>query len=255
MRSQAELGNEDGSASRSPFPNVPPQEPVSLSFSPRIVGNITGGTFPHELSDHSAMADEDSFPDHRGEPPLPEPAWVTITLWLAPTPAFAMVAMAIAVFASLMCFFFASAEQSVVGWALCGFFAAPAALMGAASISRHLQRRRLSARDSRRHIDSERLPTAAIIVSLVSVFSLMLMIGLHVFRNFFAANRPGGLKYNVTLGIALASSMYMTLHGRSVFYKHFVARRGRDINVTAGQALVVIALLLVSGAYFAWIMG
>jgi hypothetical protein len=200
------------------------------------------------------MHDDDSFHDHRDEPPLAEPAWVTITLRMTPTPAIATVATAIAVFASLMCFFFASATQSPVGWALCGAFVAPAVLIGAASISRHIHHRRPGASDRLRHTELERLPTAVIIVGFISICSWLLMIGLHAFRNCFAANRPGGWKYNVTLGIALASSMYMTLHGRSVIHKHFGARPGRKMYATPGQALVVIALLLAFGAYGAWMM-
>jgi hypothetical protein len=201
------------------------------------------------------MLDNDSSNNNPGEQPLTEPVWVTSTLYLTPTPAVATVAIAIAVFAALMCFFFASAEQSPFGWALCGFFAAPAALIGAASVARRIHRQRLVATNLQRLTDSERLPTAAIIAGFVFTYSWMLMIGLSIFRNFFAANRPGGVKYNVTLGIALASSLYMALHGRSVIRKHFVALGGRKTHITAGQAILVVALALSFGAYFAWIMG
>src|SRR5437763_15861590 len=96
------------------------------------------------------MLDDDSFRDDRGDLPLGEPAWVTTVLRLTPRPAIATVAIAISVFASLMCFFFASAEESVVGWTLCGLFAAPAALIGAASVSRQLHRRHPGDSDSQR---------------------------------------------------------------------------------------------------------
>ena len=195
------------------------------------------------------MADD----DYHGEPRLAEPSWVTRTLWLAPSPAVQVAAVAIIVFISLMCFFFASATQSLVGWTLCGAFGAAAIFFGTASISRQLYRRRSGACDPPPGPEPERRPTTAIVVLLVSVYSLFLTIGLHVFRNFFAANRPGGLKYNVTLGIAIASSVYMTIHGRSVIRKYF-ARGARNVTVSPGQILVVIALLMGCGAYFAWIM-
>jgi|GEM_PF-2079918 len=202
------------------------------------------------------MVDDNSLHDDPGELPLVEPAWVTTTLRLTPTPAMATVAIAVAMFASLMCFFLiASAEQSLVGWALCGLFAAPAVLIGIASVSRYFYRQRLKATDSQRPADCERLPTTAIIVMFISTYSWFLLFGLHKFGNvLFPANAAGGLKYNVTLGIALASSIYMIIHGRSVYHKHFIARHGKHMNVTAGQALVVILMAGAFGAYFAWIM-
>lgn len=184
-----------------------------------------------------------------------EPAWVTTALRLTPTPAIATVAIVISVFASLMCFFFASAEDSPVGWALCALVAAPAVWIGTASASRHLRRRDLEVVNSRQTMNLKRLPTVAIVAGFISVSSWMLMIGLHVFRNLFAANRPGGLKYNVTLGIALASSLYMALQGRSVIGEYIFPRVGRYYYMTIGQATLVVALLLSFGVYVAWIMG
>lgn len=201
------------------------------------------------------MRDNDSSPELREKPPLTEPAWITATLRLTPTPAFAIVAIAIFVFGSLMCFFLADAGQSEIGSAFCGLFAALACLIATASISRHLHRRRHDASDTRGQTNRERLPTGAIVAGFISVYSFLLTIGLHVFRNFFAANRPGGLKYNVTLGIALASSLYMAIHGRSVIRKHVGPREGRIAFISPGQALLVIALALSFGVYFAWIMG
>lgn len=201
------------------------------------------------------MLDNDPILDDPGEGPHIEPAWVTTTLYLTPTPAAAIIAIAIAVFASLMSCFFANVEQSTVGWALCGVFATPAVLIGVASVARHIHCQRLAASNLQRLTGSERLPTAAIIAGFIFTYSWMLMIGLSLFRNFFAANRPGGVKYYVTLGIALASSLYMALHGRSVIRKHLVAFGGRKTHITAGQAILVVALALSFGVYFAWIMG
>jgi hypothetical protein len=191
--------------------------------------------------------------DDQGEPKLIEPLWVTMTLYLTPNAVIQVVAVAIVTFMSLMCLFFASATQLLIGWMLCGAFAALAVFFGIASISRQLHRRRSGAYDSHQHTEPERRPTTAIVVFIVSVYSLFLTIGLHVFHNFFAANRPGGLKYNITLAIAVASSLYMTIHGRTVIRKHF-ARGARNIAVSPGQMLAVIALALAFGAYFGWIM-
>lgn len=82
------------------------------------------------------------------------------------------------------------------------------------------------------------------------------MIGIHVFDAFFALNRPGGLKYDVTVGVALASSIYTSIYGRPLIRKWFGARSGSNIGIaiTPGQALIVVLLTVGCGAYFAWIM-
>jgi hypothetical protein len=198
--------------------------------------------------------DDDSFHDQEGEPPVTEPVWVTTTLWLTPNSRYATAATAGAAFGSLMCFFYASTEHSPVGWAFCGVFAVLAGLIGAASVSRHLHGRRLGAFDSPGDSNSEGRPTVPILVLLISTYSWMLTIGLHLFRRFFAANGPGGLKYNVTLGIALASSVYMTFHGRFVIRRYFGTAGARNENLSPVEALVVIAFVLGAGVYLAWIM-
>jgi hypothetical protein len=193
--------------------------------------------------------------DNEGQddPRLTEPSWVTRTLWLAPNPVLQIVVIAVITFISLMIFICAGIAQSPVGWTLSGGFAAVAIMITAASISRHLNRRRSRGCDTHQLPAPEQRPTIAIVIFIVSIYSLMLTIGLHVFRNFFAANRPGGLKYNVTLAIAITSSAYMTIHGRSVIQRHFVGR-SPNFSVSPAQMLVVIALLLACGAYFGWIM-
>jgi hypothetical protein len=82
----------------------------------------------------------------------------------------------------------------------------------------------------------------------------MLIIGLHVFEHFFAANRPGSVKYYVTLGIAFASSLYMSIHGKGMIRRDLGHRGGRNIEVTPLQAILVILVMVSCGIYLAWIM-
>ena len=91
-------------------------------------------------------------------------------------------------------------------------------------------------------------------VLLISIYSWMLTIGIHVFDRLFAVNRPGGVKYDVTVGIAMVSSTYMTTYGRPLIRKWFGSRSGSNIAITSGQALVVFLLTLGCGVYFAWLM-
>jgi hypothetical protein len=105
-----------------------------------------------------------------------------------------------------------------------------------------------------RYAHSERKPTYAIIVLLISIYAWMLIIGLHIFDNFFAANRPGGVKYYITLGIALASSFYMTIHGKQIIRQQFGLRGGRNIELSPKQAIYVTIFVIGLGVYFAWLM-
>lgn len=199
------------------------------------------------------MSYDDPFCEHDDKTKA-EPSWVTMTLWLLPVPIFAFLAMATVSAVSIFCFLIASVEQSPIGSALGSGFAVLAALIGAASVCRYRHRRRLAASELPRYGNSEQRPTGAIVVLLISIYSWMLMIGIHVFDRFFAMNRPGGLKYDVTVGVALASSIYSSVYGRPLIRKWFGARSGGNITITPGQALIVVLLTVGCGAYFAWIM-
>jgi hypothetical protein len=51
-------------------------------------------------------------------------------------------------------------------------------------------------------------PTFAIFVLLISVYTWMLTLAIHLFEPFFK-HRPGSLKYNVTLGLAIGASLFV----------------------------------------------
>ena len=199
--------------------------------------------------------DDPFFPDDKLEHgTAAEPAWVAITLRLLPVPIFAFAAMVATALASIFCLIYSSTEESPIGWALCGGFALLAVLIGAASLYRHLYRRSHDATQLPRYAESEERPTGAIVVLLVSIYSWMLTVGIHVFGRFFAVNRPGGLKYDVTVGIAIVTSIYMAIYGRRLIREWFGNRGGNNIVVTPGQALIVVLVVIACGSYFAWLM-
>ena len=192
--------------------------------------------------------------DMSGQPPLGvEPRWVTTTLRFLPVPVFAFAVAAFFFAAACFCFIFAGVERSAIGWAVGGTLASAALLVGTASFMRS----RLLAREESsipRYRNAEKKPTVAIFVLLISIYSWMLTLGLRIFRNFFAAKDALGVKYYLTLGIAIASSLYLSLHGRTLVRRQFGAKRGRGIVVTPAQSVSIFLFVLACGCYLAWLM-
>ncbi len=188
------------------------------------------------------------------DPPVSEPVWVTRTLRLLPLPILTFAVTATGFSASIFCAMWAYVDRSPTAWVLCSIFAALSLLIASASLVRFRYRRRAGKPESPRCAKSERRTTLAILALLTSVYSWMLTIGLHMFEQFFAANRPGGVKYYVTLGIALASSFYMSVHGRYVIRQQFGPGGGRNISVSPRQAVFVVLFAIGCGIYFAWLM-
>jgi hypothetical protein len=182
-----------------------------------------------------------------------EPRWVTATLRFLPAPIFAFTVAA--VFLALACFFYllGSADRSPTGLVISGFFASLSMLIGTANLNRSLRRGRAGALTSR-YKGADSKPTLVIFVLIIWVYSWMLMLGLRVFRIFFAAKAGAGTKYYLTLSIAIASSIYLAVHGRSVLRRHIGPRGARNLVVTPRQALMVVLVVLAFGGYFAWLI-
>lgn len=96
-------------------------------------------------------------------------------------------------------------------------------------------------------------PTFAILVLLIGIYSWALTLAMHVFHAFFK-NGPGSIKYFVTLGIAISSTLFMQMHGKRVVHEHFGARGGRNLELSGRQAFYVALFLVSCGLYVTWLM-
>lgn len=64
------------------------------------------------------MNHDNPFSSDQDDGAKPEPAWVTVILWLLPVPIIAFLAMSTVATVSIICFLIASVEQSPIGLAL-----------------------------------------------------------------------------------------------------------------------------------------
>lgn len=96
-----------------------------------------------------------------------------------------------------------------------------------------------------------RQPTFAVLTLLISIYSCMLTIGMHLFEAFFK-NGPGTFKYYLTLGIAIAATFFTQVWGKKILKQHFVGRGTRFV-LTARQSIYVIALIVGCGSYLVWL--
>ena len=94
-------------------------------------------------------------------------------------------------------------------------------------------------------------PTFAVIILLVGIYSWMLSLAMHFHGAFFNGLTP--TKYYLTLGIAISSTLFMQFYGKQVIRKHFGQSGGRNLEISAGQAMSVILLLIGCSAYFVWL--
>jgi len=102
------------------------------------------------------------------------------------------------------------------------------------------------------HVQTNK-PTRAILVLLIGVYSWLLTLAMHVFEVFFK-NGPGSAKYYITLGIAITSTLFMQLYGKRVVAQHFGNRGGRNLELTASQALYVVFFVVCFGIYGVWLV-
>jgi hypothetical protein len=81
----------------------------------------------------------------------------------------------------------------------------------------------------------------------------MLTLAIHLFEPFFK-HRPGSLKYNVTLGLAIGASLFTRFYGRRIIREQFGPLGGRNLELTGKQVLYVTLFVISIGVYGAWLM-
>lgn len=96
-------------------------------------------------------------------------------------------------------------------------------------------------------------PTFAIFVLLIGLYAWMLTCAMHVFGAFFR-NGPGSPKYFVTIGLAIASTVFMQVYGNHVVREHFGAAGARRLELTGQQAMYVTIFVVAIGIYAAWLI-
>jgi hypothetical protein len=95
-------------------------------------------------------------------------------------------------------------------------------------------------------------PTFAVLVLLIGVYSWLLTIAMHVFDTFFK-NGPGSLKYFVTLGIAVAATLFMQVYGKRVVRQHFGTMGGRNLTLNSRQVGYVVVFVMCCSVYLVWV--
>lgn len=96
-------------------------------------------------------------------------------------------------------------------------------------------------------------PTFAVVALLIGVYSWLLTVAMHIF-DAFPKNGPGSVKYSVTLGIAIAATLYTRLQGSRLIREHLGANGGRNLELTGRQCLCVVIFMVSGGTYLAWLM-
>ena len=95
--------------------------------------------------------------------------------------------------------------------------------------------------------------TFAIFVLLIGLYAWLLTFAMHVFGAFLK-NGPGSPKYYVTVGLAIASTVFMQVHGNRVVREHFGATGARGLEITGQQAMYVTIFVVALGIYAAWLI-
>lgn len=103
-----------------------------------------------------------------------------------------------------------------------------------------------------RTVPRQEKPTFAVIVLLIGVYSWLLTIAMHVFEAFFK-NGPNSPKYYVTLGIAIAATLFMQVYGKRVVRQYFGRKGGRNFDLTKWQAGYVAMFVMCCSFYLMWL--
>ena len=115
-----------------------------------------------------------------------------------------------------------------------------------------LARERRSGFAGSRAIPRQEKPTFAIIVLLIGVYSSLLTIAMHAFEAFFK-DGPGSTKYYVTLGIAIAASLFMQVYGKRVVRQYFGRKGGNNLYLTPTQVGYVVVFVMCCVFYLVWV--
>lgn len=185
--------------------------------------------------------------------PKRQPYWLWQTKRLFPHPLFAG---CISIACLTVAILFAGVAVSVPVWPMgiaSALFFAGAFATAAAAVTKSRERTPTRAEDFTWGSGQTRTPTFAILVLLIGVYSWLLTLAMHVFGALFK-NGPGSVKYYLTLGIAIASTLYMQFHGKRVVRRHFGARGGRNLVLSTGQAVYVVVFVVGCGIYLTWLL-
>ncbi|MEX0703609.1 MAG: SMI1/KNR4 family protein [Planctomycetales bacterium] len=187
-----------------------------------------------------------------------EPAWVTRMLRLLPSPVLAIPVTAalfmLAAFCGLIGISMAvEGDFDGLAWGLCGLFATPGALIVCAGVARWRCRARCGASMSVDRAALEIVPTFTVFALLVSMYSWIVTGWIHA-AALFGANPPAGVKHDVTLAMALASSLYTTVYGRRALRQYVASRNGRGMALTPRQTIGIVLFILATSAHLTWVL-
>ena len=140
-------------------------------------------------------------------------------------------------------------------WVVSAVFLVPAVVLGRAAM-----RSRRSQAPPNDTLDPE-LETAKhtghgmypILVSLISVYCWILVIGMQVFAA-INGGTPDNTKWYVTLGIAVAALLFMQFHGNAVLQRNFAGTSPRATTLTPVQSIGIVAFVIGAGVYLSWIV-
>lgn len=96
-------------------------------------------------------------------------------------------------------------------------------------------------------------PTFAILAYMIGVYSVLFSIGILVFELFFK-NGPGSIKFFVALGISVASSFYMRVHGTQVVRVYFGETRRSRLELSGRQSIYVTIFSMAVGYVVFWLL-
>jgi hypothetical protein len=184
--------------------------------------------------------------------PNVEPLWVTVVLWPFRVPIVAGLAATMLFVLAIFCAMIAGPLQSPVAWGCSALFGVLAATVAAALVLRRLRSSEVAAWGMQHYREAATGSTAFIIAMFCAIYGWLLAILMH--SNVFAANRAGGTKYSVTVAIAGAASLFLTVYGRRKLIQILAKPETSGMVVTPGQALIVISICIAAGVYFAWLM-
>jgi len=147
----------------------------------------------------------------------------------------------------------AGGEATQGMWVMCAFFLLPGIGLGRAAL---LSRNNANTPEKVPGQEPEKRTVTGlypIMVSLTSVYCWILLIGLQVFTA-INGQTPDNIKWYVTLGIALAASVFMRFHGNTVLQRQFAGTAPGAVTLTATQSLGVVLFVVAAGLYFSWLM-
>lgn len=109
----------------------------------------------------------------------------------------------------------------------------------------------LEGRPKKTAVKTER-PIVAVVALLIGVYAWGLTLAMHVFGAFFK-NGPGSIKYFITLGIAIAATLFTQFYGRRVVITHFGHDGGRKLELNPAEIIAAVVTVISFSLYFVWV--